>query len=140
MVTQPGIDKEEPVAKRVLLVEDETLTRNLLGSLLEELGAVVELATNGTEAIEALQAKTYDLVVLDILLPEMDGLEVLAWMKERGNETPVASISHVQQSSKLNYAEIAKTLGAKKSFLKPIKRAQLEEALDLTEKKDTDGG
>lgn len=122
-----------------MLVEDETLTRNLLGTLLAELGAVVDSATNGAEAVEALQTNTYDLVVLDILLPEMDGLEVLAWMKERGNDTPVASISHIQQSSKLNYADIAKTLGAKKSFLKPIKRDQFAEALDLTRKSSSEG-
>ena len=63
------------VCGEVLLVEDSAVNQLLAIEMLEVLGVVVETAETGLEALERLQAKRYDLVLMDVQMPEMDGLE-----------------------------------------------------------------
>lgn len=67
--------------KRILIVEDERATRHLLSKVLKDAGYDVELATDGRAGLEALRAGTFDLMLLDIWMPRMSGLEVLASMR-----------------------------------------------------------
>ena len=67
--------------KRILIVEDERATRHLLTKVLKDGGYEVEVATDGEAALEALRAGTFDLMLLDIWMPRMSGLEVLAAMR-----------------------------------------------------------
>lgn len=60
---------------RILVAEDIALNQLLLKALLDEFGAMYEFAANGEEALEKIKANTYDLVLMDIQMPEMDGLE-----------------------------------------------------------------
>lgn len=62
---------------QILLVEDERVTRRRVQTMLEEAGYAVTSATNGGEALAGLREKDFDLVLLDIWLPEMSGLDVL---------------------------------------------------------------
>lgn len=75
--------------KRVLVVDDEEGIRLLYKEELEEEGYDVELASSGEEALERLEADHIDLVLLDIKMPGMDGIEVLRKVKERWRELPV---------------------------------------------------
>lgn len=60
---------------RILLVDDDRVSQTYASAVLKKLGLVVDIATNGGEAIEALSRVEYALVVMDCLMPEMDGLE-----------------------------------------------------------------
>jgi adenylate cyclase len=62
---------------RLLVVDDNKVNRLLLGRSLEQQGHSIEMAENGRQALEMLQAKPFDLVLLDIEMPEMDGYQVL---------------------------------------------------------------
>ncbi len=75
--------------KRVLIVDDEEGIRLLYKEELEEEGCDVELASSGEEALEKLESDNIDLVLLDIKMPGMDGVEVLRKVKERWKELPV---------------------------------------------------
>ena len=75
-------------AARVLLVEDDDANRTILGEFLRTRGFVVEEAASGTEALDRVAASRPDLVVLDIQLPGMDGLEVLARLRAGGSASP----------------------------------------------------
>ncbi len=75
--------------KRVLIVDDEEGIRLLYKEELEEEGCEVELASSGEEALEKLESDNIDLVLLDIKMPGMDGVEVLRKVKERWKELPV---------------------------------------------------
>lgn len=59
----------------VLLVEDNLINQKLAGTLLEKLGYTFELAENGSKAVDAAKTKTYALILMDMQMPEMDGLE-----------------------------------------------------------------
>jgi CheY-like chemotaxis protein len=62
---------------KALIVEDEAVTRTLLAQLLEGIGCDVDLAVDGEEALAQLTERDYDVVVLDIVLPKMSGIDVM---------------------------------------------------------------
>jgi DNA-binding NtrC family response regulator len=78
---------------QVLLIDDERAIRRALREILEFEGCVVEEAENGTQALDKLETKTYELIFSDIKMPQMDGLELLDQILALGIETPVIMIS-----------------------------------------------
>jgi DNA-binding response OmpR family regulator len=74
---------------RVLVVDDEPMVREVLARYLEQEGFAVDLAEDGEQALAAYEAATPDLVLLDLMLPRIDGLEVFRRMRER---QPIAVI------------------------------------------------
>ena len=78
---------------RILITDDERAIRNALREIFEFEGYVVEEAENGQEALKALRTKEYDAIFCDIKMPNMDGLEVQAKMKEEGIDVPMIMIS-----------------------------------------------
>jgi len=65
----------------VLIVDDSQTLRTMLSDLLEGIGIRVIEATNGIEAKEKIQAKSPDLVITDLIMPEMNGYELCRWIK-----------------------------------------------------------
>ncbi|MHB8778611.1 MAG: response regulator [Anaerolineales bacterium] len=78
---------------RVLIVEDERKISAYVKRGLEEQGYAVDAAYTGTEALDFADAVPYDLILLDILLPEMDGLTVCRELRQRGNRAPVLMLT-----------------------------------------------
>lgn len=75
--------------KRILVVDDEEGLRLLYKEELEDEGAEVVVAASGEEALEKLEENIIDLVLLDIKMPGMDGVEVLRHVKEKYKDLPV---------------------------------------------------
>jgi len=67
----------------ILIVEDDPINRVLLSTCLQEEGHTTRTAENGKQAVNMLDSEHFDLVLLDLLMPEMDGFEVLKWIKAR---------------------------------------------------------
>jgi DNA-binding response OmpR family regulator len=78
---------------RVLVVEDERKISSYLKRGLEEQGYAVDTAFTGLEALDYADAALYDVIILDILLPEMDGLTACREMRERGNRMPILMLT-----------------------------------------------
>jgi two-component system sensor histidine kinase/response regulator len=82
---------------RVLLVEDNEVNRKLALHMLKRLGCSVEVATNGREAVELTSKHAYDLVFMDIQMPEMDGTEATRLIRERerssGKHLPIVAMT-----------------------------------------------
>jgi CheY-like chemotaxis protein len=97
--------------KKILLIEDEELIIKLLGKKLTGIGYDVELAMDGLEGLEKMRESVPDLVLLDIVMPRMGGLEVMAEMKKDPllAKIPVIIISNSGQPIEL---EKAQKLGA----------------------------
>ena len=79
---------------RVLLVEDQLLLARVVAALLGSEGMQVDIADNGRLAINRLRASTYDLVITDLMMPEMDGIQLLEWIRlEAALMVPVIALS-----------------------------------------------
>ena len=78
---------------RVLVVDDEEALRYLLSTELAAEGYEVETAGDGDEAIEAIRQKDYDIVLLDIKMPRVDGFEVLKFIKQNKPEIKVIMLT-----------------------------------------------
>ncbi len=74
---------------RILVVDDEEHIRLLFKEELEDEGYVVDLASNGLEALERVRASAYDVIVLDIKMPGMDGIQALTEIKKINKDQPV---------------------------------------------------
>ena len=67
---------------RIILVDDDESIRKTMKTILEDEGYIVDLATTGNEAIEMTQEQNYNIALLDIRLPDMEGVELLKLMKD----------------------------------------------------------
>jgi DNA-binding NtrC family response regulator len=87
-------DEPAPLPKgRILVVDDEADIRESLETLLCLEGYTVELAQNGAEGLRRAEAANYDMVLLDLMMPDRSGMEVLREIRERDTETPVFMIT-----------------------------------------------
>src|SRR5215475_6217857 len=77
----------------ILVIDDEADIRESLETLLELEGYSVDLAQNGAEGLRALESKSFDLVLLDLMMPDRSGMEVLREVRERDTETPIFLIT-----------------------------------------------
>src|SRR5215475_2493908 len=84
---------------RVLVVDDEPNIRELVQVALKFHGCAVSTAANGSEAIRQAEATTPDLIVLDVMLPDIDGFEVCRRLRSAGNEVPVIFLTARDTSS-----------------------------------------
>jgi two-component system response regulator MprA len=80
-------------AMRILVVDDERAVRESLRRALELEGYQIELAENGSEALERVASQPPDAVVLDVLMPGMDGLEVSRTIRRGGNRVPILMLT-----------------------------------------------
>ncbi len=74
---------------RILLVEDDPVAARSIMLMLKAAGAVADLTEGGEDALELLRHYEYDIVVLDLALPDIEGLEVVRRMRISRNDTPV---------------------------------------------------
>ncbi len=92
------------MAQKVLLVEDERALARALGLKLANSGFEVDAVGSGADALEYLQNNKPDLILLDIVMPEMDGFGVLEKLKELGNTIPVIITSNLGQDEDMKRA------------------------------------
>ena len=111
---------------RILVVEDNPVNQEIMAVLLEETGARLVMANNGIEALECLGREPFDLVFLDIQMPDMDGYETIRLMRERGFVLPVVAITaHAMQADKQRCLDA----GMDAYLSKPFKQALLFETI-----------
>lgn len=84
---------------RILVVEDDNGIRMLMEDALADAGYEPVLACNGLEALEVLEAKHIDLIILDIMMPKLDGYELLRQIRESGMDMPVLMVTAKQTLS-----------------------------------------
>lgn len=103
--------------KKIFIIEDEQSLREILVMRLKEVGFEIEIAVDGAEALEKLKTITPDVILLDIILPKIDGFAVLEKIKEdlRIKDIPVIVLSNLGQDTDIKRAL---ELGAADYFIK----------------------
>ena len=108
---------------RVLTVDDSRAVRSIVVRQLNEWGVETDEAEDGIKGLEKLDEVLYDLVLLDVTMPEMDGPTMLAKMRELGNKTPVLMLT--SEAKRSIVGEVMK-LGIEDYILKPFKPEELK--------------
>jgi len=129
LITQHSLREDIPIL-HILLVEDNPVNQKLAVRLLEKMGHLVTVAGNGKEGFEAWQKNQFDLILMDVQMPEMDGFEATKAIreaeKETGGHTPiVAMTAHAMQGDR----ERCLAAGMDDYLAKPIKRKELRAVL-----------
>ena len=107
---------------RILLAEDERSLSRAVTALLERNHYAVDVVYDGAEALDYLEGGNYDALILDIMMPKVDGLEVLRRLRERGNAIPVLMLT---ARSELNDRVRGLDAGADYYLTKPFEPEEL---------------
>lgn len=108
---------------RILTVDDSRAIRMIVAKQMQPLGFEIGEAEDGNDGLAKLQSTTYDLVVLDVTMPNLDGPGMLAKMRERGDKTPVLMLT---SESKTAIVATVMRLGIADFVLKPFKGDELK--------------
>lgn len=109
--------------KRVLLVDDDEVLRELLSIVLSRNECEVLMAKNGQSAQEVMGSEHVDMVVLDLMMPVMDGMRFLKWLRqEQASEVPVLIMSAMEQPG---IKEELHDMGASAVLFKPVEVPEL---------------
>jgi DNA-binding response OmpR family regulator len=111
---------------RILVVDDEQPLRHALVRFFENCGFQVDSASNGIEALDKLGAKPPDLMILDVRMPEMGGVDLLAAMRRLGVKATVIMLT---ANEDIEIAKRCLDLGARDYLTKPVSLSTLEKAV-----------
>ena len=117
---------------RILLAEDNLVNQKLAVRLLAQMGYRADLAPNGVETIEAVERQPYDLVLMDVQMPEMDGLEASRRIVERWPEGRRPRIVAMTANASQADREMCLAAGMDDYLTKPIRVEALVGALQQT--------
>ncbi len=115
---------------RILLVDDFEELRSLMIALLGDTEHEIVAAYNGLEGLEAVREEDFDIVITDLIMPEMDGLKFIEWLREHKPDTKIIAISGGKAVIPGVYLQAAKAAGATTTLEKPYGRAELIEAIE----------
>ncbi|MDO8482640.1 MAG: response regulator [bacterium] len=102
-------------AKKILIIEDEKSLARALELKLTHAGFETMVVFNGEDAVELLEKETFALILLDLIMPKMDGFTLLAILKVKKIKTPVMVLTNLSQQSDMRRT---KEFGAKEFFIK----------------------
>jgi two-component system chemotaxis response regulator CheY len=121
----------EPAGKRILVIDDANLIRRFYRDALERAGFVVDEALNGVEALEKVLGETYDLAIVDVNMPQMDGLTFLKVLRREA--TAVSSLPALVISTEASDQDVAaaRAAGANFYLVKPVSQERLVEHVSI---------
>jgi CheY-like chemotaxis protein len=133
LIHEPGLDSEarsQLGSLSILVAEDHFSNLKLVARLLESWGQRVTIAVDGRETLRLAEQQSFDLILLDIQMPEMDGLEVAAAIrkaeKKTGEHTPIVALT---AHAVAEYSEKCRAIGMDDFLPKPIQPRKLLEAI-----------
>ena len=115
---------DHAISLRILVAEDSPVVRLLLQLLIENLGHLVDVVVDGVEAIHALNSKSYDVVILDIQMPRISGVEVARFLREEGTQNPFCWVVAISGSPASDLS--LDTVSFDRCLAKPILLRDLE--------------
>ena len=115
---------------QILLIEDDLQLQKMLVLMLQQDGHQVVSAGDGREALKILATVQFELIITDILMPNMDGAETIMELFQQGSQTPIIAMSGGRRSITAEFnLESAKLLGVKVALSKPFSRVDLRAAI-----------
>ena len=116
---------------KILIIDDEDVVRRTICQMLLRAGHEVEEAANGVAGLAALRRQPVELVITDIIMPEMEGVETVMCIRQEFPHIRVIAISGGGRTGNFDFLATAEKLGAVRVLQKPFKRAALLEAVEV---------
>lgn len=113
----------------ILVVDDEEQMRTMLREMLEREGYNVMSVPNGALALKVHRENPADLIIVDMIMPEKEGIDTIIELKRDFPEVNIFAMSGGGRNEPEQYLHMAKRLGADRTFTKPFKRSKLLEAI-----------
>jgi CheY-like chemotaxis protein len=118
---------------RILVIDDDRVVALSVAAMLEYEEFDVSIAGDGSAGIEAIEAAAFDLVIVDLFMPGMDGFDTIRWIRARDPMVPIIAITGFMArgvcASEGNILAKALELGATVSMAKPFKRPEIVRAV-----------
>ncbi|MCP1424412.1 PAS domain S-box-containing protein [Paenibacillus xylanexedens] len=121
--------QSDKVAMRILVAEDHPVNRKILREYLEKLGYHADVCTNGVEAIDAISQNAYDIVLMDIHMPVMDGLKATDLLRRLIPQDRIPPIIAVTGNAKREDKEACLEMGMRDFISKPVMLSELKRVL-----------
>jgi CheY-like chemotaxis protein len=115
---------------RILVIDDELVIRQALAIMLANVGHKVETAENGRAGLDLLERESFDLVLTDILMPEMDGVEAMRKLRALPSPPKIVAMSGGVQLTREDFPRAAELLGADAALSKPFRARELYALVD----------
>ena len=115
---------------KILLIDDEPIDRELASTMLQQMGYEIVEAEDGQKAQQILSQQQVDIILTDILMPEVDGIELILALRGGKSNLPIIAISGGGTINAENYLTMAKELGADAVMQKPLDWEDLAETID----------
>ena len=109
----------------ILVVDDESIVRRTLRAVLERAGHTVAEAEDGNRCLASVKANLPDLILMDIIMPDREGVETISALRKSGVSVPIVAMSGGGQTGGLLFLETAAMLGATRTMAKPVRNAEL---------------
>ena len=106
--------------KRILIIDDDEKILTVFERFLKGKGYDVVCAKDGRAGLQVLEEQPLDLVITDIMMPDIDGLEVVLAMRENNPDIPVIAISGGMRAAAMDFLSLVQKFGAGKVLYKPI--------------------
>ncbi len=116
---------------RILVIDDDQMLRRALLVTLKKMGHEVREACDGRAGLQAYGIESFDLVITDLIMPDMEGVETIRALKKLRTDLPIIAISGGGRGSPDNYLLIAKKFGANVVLAKPFDFAALSAAVTM---------
>lgn len=114
----------------ILLIDDDDVVRTMLRLLLAHHGHTVVEARNGREGLQLFPTARADIVITDLVMPDIEGFEVLAELRKKMPSVRILVITGGVRGKAANYLEMALHLGADRALAKPFSHDELMAAID----------
>ena len=130
LVTRHSIEEGRRRGARVLLVEDNDVNRSVARKFLERMGHQVDVARDGKQAVEATRGTAYDVVLMDIQMPELDGYEATLAIRRREGGTTHVPIVAMTANAMTGDREKCLAAGMDDYLPKPVRQEELSAAIE----------
>ena len=114
---------------RILVIDDDDLVRSTLVRMLERSGFDIVTAKNGREGLAQFHAEPPDLVVTDVIMPDLDGIDTIMILRQESPGIPIIAVSGGGKAHAMQFLDAAQKLGADFILPKPFRQSDLVSAI-----------
>jgi len=115
---------------RILVIDDDPMARDIVVEILSQKGHQAVEACNGRQGLEQFHNADFDLVITDIIMPDVEGIETIIQLRKDKPDVKIIAISGGGKISAYSHLSLAEKFGVKKTLAKPFSKADLLTAVD----------